>query len=57
VSLLITELGADPRTVQRFAGHASVNLTLQQYAHLFAYGGQELAEGMERLREQHRNSQ
>lgn len=57
VSLLITELGADPRTVQRFAGHASVNLTLQTYSHLFAHGGQELAEGMERLREQHRRTE
>jgi len=55
VSLLIIELGADPRTVQRFAGHASVSLTLGVYGHLFSHGGQELAEGMERLREQHRN--
>jgi len=56
VSLLILELNADPRTVQRWAGHASVTLTLQTYGHLFSHGGQELAEGMERLREQHRNT-
>lgn len=54
VSLWIAD-GASPVDVSRMVGHADVQTTLGQYAHLFSYGGEDLAARMERRREQHRN--
>jgi len=54
VSLLI-HAGANPRSIQAFAGHSSVTMTLDVYGHLFDQSGTELADIMEGLREQHRN--
>jgi integrase len=54
VSLLI-DAGANPRAIQQFVGHADVSMTLGVYGHLFDQAGSELADVMERLREQHRN--
>lgn len=54
VSLLINA-GHNPRQIQEFAGHADVTMTLGVYGHLFDDTGTELAETMERLREDHRN--
>lgn len=53
VSLWIAD-GASPLDVQRMVGHSDVKETLGTYGHLFTYGGQALAESMERRREQHR---
>jgi integrase len=54
VSLLIDD-GANPKAIQAFVGHSTITETLQTYGHLFDYGGQALADSMERRREQHRN--
>jgi integrase len=54
VSMWIAD-GASPLDVQRMVGHTQVSMTLGQYGHLFSYGGADLAERMERRREQHRN--
>lgn len=50
VSLLIED-GANPRAIQQFVGHTDIRMTLGTYGHLFPYGGQALAESMERRRE------
>jgi integrase len=54
VSLLIDD-GANPRAIQAFVGHANITETLGTYGHLFDYGGQALADSLERRREAHRN--
>jgi integrase len=54
VSLWIAD-GASPIDVQHMVGHTDVQTTLAQYAHLFSWGGEALAESMERRREAHRN--
>lgn len=54
VSLLIDD-GANPRAIQAFIGHSDIKMTLGVYGHLFDYGGEALAEGLERRREEHRN--
>ena len=36
-------------------GHEDVETTLSQYAHLFSYGGEDLARRMEKRWEEHRN--
>ncbi len=54
VSLWIAD-GASPVDVQHMAGHTDIGTTLGLYAHLFDYGGAELAASMERRREAHRN--
>lgn len=54
VSLLIDD-GANPRAIQAFVGHSDIKMTLGVYGHLFDYGGQALADSMERRREAHRN--
>jgi len=54
VSLLI-DGGANPRQVQTFVGHSDIRMTLGTYGHLFDQSGQDLANIMENLREQHRN--
>ena len=55
VSMWIAD-GASPLDVQRMVGHSDVKIMLGQYAHLFSYGGRELAESIERRREEHRNA-
>ncbi len=55
VSLLIDD-GANPRAIQQFVGHTDIKMTLQTYGHLFPYGGQALAESMERRRERYRRN-
>jgi integrase len=54
VSLWIAH-GASPIDVQHMVGHTDVQTTLAQYAHMFSWGGEALAESMERRREAHRN--
>jgi integrase len=54
VSLLV-DAGANPKAIQAFVGHANIRETLQTYGHLFDFGGQDLADKMEDLREKHRN--
>jgi integrase len=54
VSLWIAD-GASPIDVQHMVGYSDVQTTLAQYAHLFSWGGEALAESMERRREAHRN--
>ncbi len=56
VSFLIED-GANPKAIQAFVGHSDIRETLQTYGHLFDYGGKQLAELMEKRREQHRNGQ
>jgi integrase len=53
VSLLI-DTGANPKSIQQFVGHSNIRETLQTYGHLFDYGGQALADSLERLREDHK---
>lgn len=54
VSLWIED-GASPVDVSRMIGHSDVSTTLGLYTHLFTYGGEALAESMERRREEHRD--
>jgi integrase len=54
VSLLVDD-GANPKAIQAFVGHSTITMTLGVYGHLFDYGGQALADSMERRREAHRN--
>ncbi len=54
VSLLIDD-GANPLAIQAFVGHSDIKMTLGVYGHLFDYGGQALADSLERRREAHRN--
>jgi integrase len=54
VSMWVAD-GASPTDVQHMVGHTDIKVTLGQYSHLFEYGGQELADSMERRREEHRN--
>jgi integrase len=54
VSLWIED-GANPIDVQHMVGHADISMTLGTYGHLFAWGGEALADSMERRREAHRN--
>ncbi len=54
VSLLIDD-GANPKAIQAFVGHSNIRETMDTYGHLFDYGGQALADSMERRREQYRN--
>jgi integrase len=49
VSLLIDD-GVNPRAIQAFVGHSDIKMTLGVYGHLFPYGGQALADSMERRR-------
>jgi integrase len=49
------EDGANPKDIQRMVGHASIRETLDTYGHLFDYGGQALAEGMQRRRDRAKN--
>jgi integrase len=55
VSILIHS-GVNPRQIQAFVGHADISMTLGVYGHLFDETGTELADAMERLRQQHRNT-
>jgi integrase len=54
VSWLIED-GANPKAIQAFVGHSDIKMTLGVYGHLFDYGGQALADSMERRRQQSRN--
>lgn len=54
VSLLIED-GANPKSIQAFVGHSDIKMTLGTYGHLFDFGGQALADLMEKRREAHRN--
>jgi integrase len=54
VSLLI-DAGANPRQIQTFVGHSDIRMTLGTYGHLFDQSGQDLADIMKRLRDEHRN--
>jgi integrase len=56
VSLLIRE-GANPKAIQQFVGYSDIRMTLGTYGHLFDYGGQALADSLEKLREAHRTGQ
>jgi integrase len=49
--------GASPVDVQHMVGHSDIRTTLAEYAHLFRYGGADLAARMEARRERHRNGQ
>jgi integrase len=54
VSMWIAD-GASPLDVQRMVGYSDIKMTLGLYAHLFDFGGTDLAERMEKRRETHRN--
>lgn len=54
VSLWIDD-GASPIDVQHMVGHTDIRMTLGTYGHRFSWGGDALAESMERRREAHRN--
>jgi integrase len=54
VSLLVAD-GASPVDGRHAIGHATLQTTLAQDAHLFTYGGQALADSRERRRQAHRN--
>jgi integrase len=54
VSLWIED-GANPKDIQRMVGHSSIRETMDTYGHLFDYGGEALATGMEARREAYRN--
>lgn len=54
VSLWIED-GANPIDVQHMVGHSDIRMTLGTYGHLFTWGGEALADSMERRREAHRN--
>lgn len=51
---LLRRAGADIRALQRFMGHSDIRVTLQTYSHLYGDELGDLADRMERLRDEYR---
>jgi integrase len=51
---LAVQAGANPEALRAMLGHSDVRLTLSTYTHLFDWGADEIADAMERLREERR---
>lgn len=47
--------GANPEALRAMLGHSDVRITLGTYTHLWDWGADEIADKMERLREEYRN--
>jgi integrase len=52
---IAVQAGANPEALRAMLGHSDIKQTLGTYTHLFAWGADEIADTMERLREEHRN--
>jgi integrase len=53
VSLLVDD-GANPKAIQAFCGHSKIETTMNEYGHLFDYGGKALGASMEARRAKYR---
>jgi integrase len=52
---IAVQAGANPEGLRAMLGHSDVRITLGTYTHLWDWGADEIADTMERLREEHRN--
>jgi integrase len=52
---IAVQAGANPEALRAMLGHSDVRITLGTYTHLWTWGADEIADTMERLRDEYRN--